>query len=48
MLSRRIHVGDAFLSSHRASPRVSPAWMKDAVDAAIVAGLLLTLTLLAL
>ena len=48
MHSRRISFPNAFLSGERSAPRRAPAWLKDAIDAAFVAGVLLTLALVAL
>jgi hypothetical protein len=48
MLSRWIPFPNAFLSGERSAPRSAPAWLQDAIDAAFVAGVLLTLALVAL
>jgi hypothetical protein len=45
MTARKISISNFILPSAGVSGRAAPEWLKDAIDAVVVAGLLLTLAL---
>jgi len=45
MPARKLSISHVILSSAAESGRTAPEWLKDAIDAVVVAGLLLTLAL---
>jgi hypothetical protein len=48
MTARKLSVSSLILPSAGVSGRAAPEWLKDAIDAVVVAGLLLTLALVVL
>jgi hypothetical protein len=48
MTARKLSISNLILPSAGAPGRTAPEWRKDAIDAAVVAGLLLTLALVVL